>query len=276
MTGCKKLREWDIQRVSFSILQKKKLKNCTFRIIFWNFHFQNLIFHHLQYAILSKAWENIPAHKGHGKSEYSALVILRPLGQYCIKNWHVSVMEITAGAQEHFQKSLSLNSVHHAIQTWRLKHYCAKKKPYVDMIVSKGNGVWEIWNPLLENTDAVFSGLKTRGSSQLLFFSKTMLKCIPLTITKAWLQRRKVLVLDWPVCSPDLPASENITLSHWLHSPISLIYSSFLPIFQPSILPVPHTFTHLEICFLRKILNVVIHLNPLTLIIHIHLQTHGI
>ena len=45
--------------------------------------------------------------------------------QHCTKNSHDSVMKITAWAQEHFQKSLSVSTVCHAI---RLKFYHAKRK----------------------------------------------------------------------------------------------------------------------------------------------------
>ena len=45
-----------------------------------------------------------------------------------------SVQETTAWAQEHFQKSLSVNTAHCNIHRRRLKLHQAGKKPYVNMI----------------------------------------------------------------------------------------------------------------------------------------------
>jgi len=49
------------------------------------------------------------------------------LRHHCIKNRHYSLIEKNSWAQEHFQKSLSVNTVHGAIDKCRLKLYHAKK-----------------------------------------------------------------------------------------------------------------------------------------------------
>ena len=51
-----------------------------------------------------------------------------------LKNMHDSLFNITAWAQEHFQKSLSVNTVGRATHKCKLKLYYAKKKPYMNMI----------------------------------------------------------------------------------------------------------------------------------------------
>ena len=58
---------------------------------------------------------------------------LWPLRQHSIRHRHDSVMEITAWAQEHFQKSPSVNTVHCSVHIFWLKLYHAKKKAYVNM-----------------------------------------------------------------------------------------------------------------------------------------------
>lgn len=51
-----------------------------------------------------------------------------------IKNKHDCVKKIIAQAQEHSQKSLSVNTVRHAFHKCRLKGCHAKTKPYATMI----------------------------------------------------------------------------------------------------------------------------------------------
>jgi len=68
------------------------------------------------------------------------IFILRP---HCIKNKHdYSVLEITVWAQEPFQRSLSLKTVHHLIHKCRLELYHAEKKPYVNMIQKHCRRLW--------------------------------------------------------------------------------------------------------------------------------------
>ena len=69
-------------------------------------------------------------------------VIFGPSGRHCIKNRHDSVTEITAWAQDHFRKSLSVNTVHRAIHKCKLKLYHAKKKPYVNTIQKRRHLLW--------------------------------------------------------------------------------------------------------------------------------------
>ena len=53
---------------------------------------------------------------------------LRALRQHRSRNRHHSVTEITAWAQELFQKSLSVNTDHCVMHKWSLKLYHAKKE----------------------------------------------------------------------------------------------------------------------------------------------------
>uniref|UniRef100_A0A9J7X4E1 Transposase Tc1-like domain-containing protein n=1 Tax=Cyprinus carpio carpio TaxID=630221 RepID=A0A9J7X4E1_CYPCA len=51
-------------------------------------------------------------------------------------------MEITTWAQEYFQKTLSVNTIHRAIRRCRLKFYSSKKKPYLNMIQKRRRFLW--------------------------------------------------------------------------------------------------------------------------------------
>ncbi len=51
-------------------------------------------------------------------------------------------MEITTWAQEYFQKTLSVNTIHRAIRRCRLKLYRSKKKPYLNMIHKRRHFLW--------------------------------------------------------------------------------------------------------------------------------------
>ncbi len=55
---------------------------------------------------------------------------------------HATVMEITTWAQEYFQKTLSVNTIHRAIRRFRLKLYRSKKKPYLNMIQKRRRFLW--------------------------------------------------------------------------------------------------------------------------------------
>ncbi len=65
-------------------------------------------------------------------------VIFRP----CITYRNATVMEITTWAQEYFQKTLSVNTIHRAIRRCRLKLYRSKKKPYLNMVQKRRRFLW--------------------------------------------------------------------------------------------------------------------------------------
>ncbi|KAK3542924.1 hypothetical protein QTP70_006544 [Hemibagrus guttatus] len=55
---------------------------------------------------------------------------------------NATVMEITTWAQEYFQKTLLVNTIHRAIRRCRLKLYRSKKKPYLNMIQKRRRFLW--------------------------------------------------------------------------------------------------------------------------------------
>ncbi len=67
---------------------------------------------------------------------------LRALRRHCITYRNATVMEITTWAQEYFQKTLSVNTIHRAIRRCRLKLYRSKKKPYLNMIQKRRRFLW--------------------------------------------------------------------------------------------------------------------------------------
>ncbi len=74
------------------------------------------------------------------------------LGQHCITHRHDSVIDITKWAQEYFQKSLSVNTIRHAICRCQLNLYHAKSKPYVNMVQKRRRVLWA--KVYLELTDS--------------------------------------------------------------------------------------------------------------------------
>ncbi len=112
---------------------------------------------------------------------------LRALRRHCITYRNATVMEITTWAQEYFQKTLSVNTIHRAIHRCRLKLYRSKKKPYLNMIQKRRRFLWAkahlkwtvakwktvLWSDeskfevLLENWDTMSSGLKRTGTTQV-------------------------------------------------------------------------------------------------------------
>ena len=120
--------------------------------------------------------------KGQGRKPILDARDLRALRRQCIKNRHDSVSEITAWAQDHFQKSLSVNTVRRAFHKCKLKLYHAKK-PYLNTIQKRCRLLWTKahlkWTEakcgqtnhnlklFLETMDAASSGLKMRGIIRL-------------------------------------------------------------------------------------------------------------
>ncbi len=76
----------------------------------------------------------ISVRKGQGQKTILDARDLRALRRHCITYRNATVMEITTWAQEYFQKTLWVNTIHRAIRRCRLKLYRSKKKPYLDMI----------------------------------------------------------------------------------------------------------------------------------------------
>ncbi|KAK3535320.1 hypothetical protein QTP70_007936 [Hemibagrus guttatus] len=80
--------------------------------------------------------------KGQGRKTLLDARDLRALRRHCITYRNAAVMEITTWAQEYFQKTLSVNTIHRAIRRRRLKLYRSKKKPYLNMIQKCRRFLW--------------------------------------------------------------------------------------------------------------------------------------
>uniref|UniRef100_A0A9J8B2T7 Tc1-like transposase DDE domain-containing protein n=1 Tax=Cyprinus carpio carpio TaxID=630221 RepID=A0A9J8B2T7_CYPCA len=213
---------------------------------------------------------------------------LRALRRHCITYRNATVMEITTWAQEYFQKTLSVNTIHRAIHRCRLKLYRSKKKLYLNMIQKRRRFLWAKahlkwtvakWKTVLwsdeskfevlfgklgrhvirtkENKDnpscyqrsvlnpaslMVWGCMSACGMGSLHIWKGTInaeryiqvleqhmlpsrrrlfqgRPCIfqhdnarphTASITTSWLRRRRIRVLKWPACSPDLSPIENI------------------------------------------------------------------
>ncbi len=81
-------------------------------------------------------------HKGKGRRPLLDARGLRALRRHCITHRHYSVIDITKWAQEYFQKTLSVNTIHCAICRCQLKLYHAKRKPYVNMVLKRCHVLW--------------------------------------------------------------------------------------------------------------------------------------
>ncbi len=84
----------------------------------------------------------ISVRKGQGQKTILDARDLRALRRHCITYRNATVMEITTWAQEHFQKALSVNTIHRVIRRCQLKLYRSKKKPYLNMIQKRRRFLW--------------------------------------------------------------------------------------------------------------------------------------
>ncbi|KAK3547521.1 hypothetical protein QTP86_021499 [Hemibagrus guttatus] len=84
----------------------------------------------------------ISVRKGQGRKTILDVRDLRALRRHCITYRNATVMEITTWAQEYFQKTLSVNTIHRAIRRCWLKLYRSKKKPYLNMIQKRRCFLW--------------------------------------------------------------------------------------------------------------------------------------
>ncbi len=230
----------------------------------------------------------ISVRKGQGRKTILDARDLRALRRHCITYRNATVMEITTWAQEYFQKTLSVNTIHRAIRRCRLKLYRSKKKPYLNMIQKRRRFLWAKahlkwtvakWKTVLWSDESKFEVLFGKlgrhvirteedkdnpscyqrsvqkpaslmvwgcmsacGMGSLHIWKGTInaeryiqvleqhmlpsrrrlfqgRPCIfqhdnarphTASITTSWLRRRRIQVLKWPACNPDLSPIENI------------------------------------------------------------------
>ncbi|KAK3535468.1 hypothetical protein QTP70_016891 [Hemibagrus guttatus] len=105
----------------------------------------------------------ISVRKGQGWKTILDARDLRALRRHCITYRNAAVMEITTWAQEYFQKTLSMNTIHRAICRCQLKLYRSKKKPYLNMIQKRKRFLWAKahlkWKTVLWSDESKFEVL---------------------------------------------------------------------------------------------------------------------
>ncbi len=221
----------------------------------------------------------ISVRKGQGRKTILDARDLQALRRHCITYRNATVMEITTWAQEYFQKTLSVNTIHRAIRRCRLKLNRLKNKPYLNMLQKRRHFLWAKahlkwtvakWKTVLWSDESKFEVLfgklgrhviRTKedknnpscyqrsvqkpaslmvwgcmsacGMGSLHIWKGTInaeryiqvleqhmehrlfqgRPCIfqldnarphTASITTSWLHRRRIRVLKWPACSPDL------------------------------------------------------------------------
>ncbi len=93
--------------------------------------------------IIQRFRESVTISVRKGKGQKTILDACLPaLRRHCITYRNATVMEITTWAQEYFQKTLSVNTIHRTIRRCRLKLYRSKKKPYLSMIQKRRRFLW--------------------------------------------------------------------------------------------------------------------------------------
>uniref|UniRef100_A0A3P8Y3P8 Tc1-like transposase DDE domain-containing protein n=1 Tax=Esox lucius TaxID=8010 RepID=A0A3P8Y3P8_ESOLU len=232
--------------------------------------------------------ETISVRKGQGRKTILDARDLRAHRRHCITYRNDTVMEITTCAQEYFQKTLSVNTIHCAIRRCQLKLYRSKNKPCLNRIQkrrrfrwAKDHFKWTVakWKSVLwsdkskfqvnfgklgrhvirtkEDKDnpscyqhsvqkpaslMVWGCMSACGMGSLHIWKGTInahsyiqvleqhmlpsrcrlfqgRPCIfqhdnarphTASITMSWLHRRRIRLLKWPACNPDLSPIENI------------------------------------------------------------------